>query len=406
MTAREPAPLFEVDLREVPNVAGDPRRSLYSYFDRLREEHAVVRCRSNEGSWVTFLRAAAAKTILMDTATFRTYHPDRSESGYFDDEFLPASKDPPEHRHYRGAIQALFGARTARELAPRMQAFARNLVAGLAPLGACDFIEAFAGPYPGLVFMELMKFPLADLPTVQHWDARFWTAPDDDPDGSIRKSGLEGLRDYVRAQLAAKRAQADGSMLSSLLGAQVDGRPLTDAEIVSYGTLACIGGIHTTKAALGRMFLHLATEPQQRRRLQQEPALIRRFIDEALRVYAIGESFRFVTREVELEGCQLRRGDRISVHWPAINRDPREFTAPTQVHLDGQVAPHLAFGYGPHFCVGMHIARHDMEIAVAEWLQRIPDFELASGEPLRERVWGGAGLLRLPLRWTMQGSPP
>jgi len=359
-----------------------------------------VRCVSAEGSWYAFLRAPSAKAILMDTDTFRTYHPDRSESGYFEQELLPASKDPPEHRHYRRLIQNAFGARTARELEPRMREFARTLIDEVRPCGHCDFIEAFAAPYPGLVFLAVMQFPLGDLRQLSVLDAQFWTPPQADADGSIRRAGFEGLRRYVRAQLAAKRLSPDGSPLSELTAGTIEGRPLTDAEIVSYGTLACIGGIHTTKAVLGRMMLHLAQNPQQQAALRGRPELHGRFIDEVLRVYAIGESFRFATREVTVDGCALKRGDRISVHWPAVNRDPREFPAPTEVHLDSPPRAHLAFGYGAHFCVGMQLARHDMLVALDSWLEHVPPFGLATSEPIRERVWGGAGLFTLPLRWS------
>ena len=389
----------EVPLSEVPNFAADPARSLYGYFDQLREEHPVVRCVSCEGSWYAFLRAQTAKAILMDTATFRTYHPDRSESGYFEEELLPASKDPPQHKHYRRLIQNAFGIRTAKTLEPRIREFAHTLIDEIAPGGSCDFISAFAAPYPGLVFLEVMHFPLEDLQRLSADDTRFWTPPESDPDGSIRKAGLEGLRTYVREQLAAKRAGPDGSVLSELMSGTIEGRLLTDGEIISYGLLACIGGMHTTKAVLGRMMLHLAQHPAQRDRLRTAPALRSQFLDEVLRVYAIGESFRFVARDVTVDGCELKRGERISVHWPAVNRDPREFSDPTEVHLDCAPRAHLAFGYGPHFCIGMHLARHDMLIALETWLERIPHFEIDKGEPILERVWGGAGLMSLPLRW-------
>ncbi len=365
----------------------------------MREAHPVVRCVSSEGSWYAFLRAQTAKAILMDTDTFRTYHPDRSESGYFEEELLPASKDPPEHKHYRRLIQNAFGARTAKAYEPRMREFARTLIEPLRTQGRCDFIPSFAAPYPGLVFLAVMQFPLTDLPELSALDAQFWTPPQSDTDGSIRKAGIEGLRRYVRAQLAAKRENPDGSPLSELTTGTIEGRLLTDDEIVSYGTLACIGGIHTTKAVLGRMMLHLALHPLQQQTLRERAELHGRFVDEVLRVYAIGESFRFATRAVTIDGCALKRGDRISVHWPAVNRDPREFSEPTEVHLESVPRAHLAFGYGPHFCVGMHLARHDMLIALESWLLRVPQFELATSEPIRERVWGGAGLFTLPLRW-------
>jgi cytochrome P450 len=389
-----------IDLGEVPHVASDPNQSLYIFFDRLRELSPVVQCRTTEGSWYAFLRAATAKAILMDTATFKTYHPDARASGYFEEELLPASKDPPEHKKYRQIIQAPFSARVAKALEPRMRNFAVGLIDEIAPRGACEFIEIFALPYPGLVFLELMKFPLEDLAPLTVLDSKFWTPPAADPDGSIRKSGLGGLKDYVREQLRRKRKAPDDSLISLLISADIEGQRLTDDEIVSYGTLACIGGIHTTKAVLGRMMLHLAKQPGQRRRLRERPALIRHFVDEALRVYAIGESFRFASRDITIDGCPLKRGDRISVHWPAINRDPREYSNPTEIHLDDPPRSNLAFGYGPHFCVGMHVARHDMAIAIEEWQRRIPEFELEKNATLEERVWGGAGLYALPLRWT------
>jgi cytochrome P450 len=401
MSPRANPQIPDVSLGRVPNYACDTARSLYGFFDQLREAHPVVRCVSSEGSWYAFLRAESAKTILLDTARFRTYHPDRGESGYFEEELLPASKDPPQHQQYRRLVQNAFGRQTARTHEGRIREFARQLVDRIAPLGECDYIRAFAGPYPGLVFLEVMQFPLEDLERLSADDAKFWTSPEADPDGSTRKAGLEGLRDYVRAQLAAKRATPDGSLLSELTTASIDGQLLRDDQIASYGLLACIGGMHTTKAVLGRLMLHLALHPGQRARLRDQPTLRSRFLDEILRVYAIGESFRFATEDVTVDGCVLRRGDRISVHWPAVNRDPREFSDPTTVNLDAPARTHFAFGHGAHFCIGMHLARHDMLIALDTWLERVPDFEIVNAESIRERVWGGAGLLALPLRWNV-----
>jgi len=400
--SRSPPPV--VDLADVPHTASDAARSLYAFFDGLRERHPVVQARTDEGEWYTFLRTETAKSILLDTDTFRTYHPDGGESGYFEEELLPASKDPPQHKQYRQIIQAPFSPRAAKALEPHMRRFAAALIDSFASTGRCDFIADFAQPYPALVFFEMMQFPMEDLPAFTKWEGQFWTLPAEDPEGSVRKSGLESLREYVRAQVGRKRATPDDSLIGVLIRADIEGRPLTDEEIVSYGVLACIGGIHTTKAVLGRLMLHLARRSDHRARLREQPDLIRRFVDEALRVYAIGESFRFAARDVEVDGCPLKRGDRLSVHWPAVNRDPRAFHDPTEIHLDAPAPPNRAFGYGPHFCVGMHIARRDMVVAVEEWLRRIPDFSLPAGATVMERVWGGAGLYNLPLRWTSPGG--
>jgi cytochrome P450 len=227
----------------------------------------------------------------------------------------------------------------------------------------------------------------------------FWIAADRDPDGKIRGAAFAGLRTYVRSQVERVRATPDASLLSTLCRGQIDGRELSDDEVTSYGVLACIGGIHTTRSLLGKIFCHLARAPAERARLREQPGLTPRFVDEALRVYAIGESFRFATRDVAVDGIELRRGDKLSVNWPAVNRDPREFDEPTRVHLDGPVPKHLGFGYGPHFCIGMHLARTDVAIAVEEWLRLMPPFEIDSDTETLEQVWGGAGLASLHLFW-------
>jgi cytochrome P450 len=388
-----------VDLATVPNSFSDPAHSLYSYFDELRERTPAICVRSAGESWFSFLRAGTAKRILADTDTFRTFHPDLAASGYFDDELLPASKDPPEHQKYRRLIQGVFSPRAVKALEPRMREHARALIEPLRPLGECEFIGAFARPYPTRVFVDVMGFPEPGLDDLLRHEHDFWIAADRDPGGRIRGGALQGLRTYVRGQLERVRGKPDGSMLSTLTRGRVDGRLLTDDEIVSYGVLACIGGIHTTRSLLGKIFCHLAREPSDRARLRAETALIPRFVDEALRIYAIGESFRFAARDVDVDGVELHRGDRISVNWPSVNRDPREFSDPTRLHLDGPAPKQLGFGYGPHFCIGMHLARTDVAIAIEEWLRLMPPFEVDSDLDLVEQVWGGAGLDSLPLFW-------
>ena len=135
-----------VDLATVPNSFSDPAHSLYSYFDELRERTPAICVRAAGESWFSFLRAATAKRILADTDTFKTFHPDLAASGYFDDELLPASKDPPEHQKYRRLIQGVFSPRAVKALEPRMREHARALIEPLRPLGECEFIGAFARP--------------------------------------------------------------------------------------------------------------------------------------------------------------------------------------------------------------------------------------------------------------------
>jgi cytochrome P450 len=219
---------------------------------------------------------------------------------------------------------------------------------------------------------------------------------------------LDGIRDYWVRALAERKDDAvprEGDLASFLMHATFDDRPLTDAEILDMLTVLVLAGLDTTRAELGYMFRHLASNPAHRRALIENPDLIPSAVDEVLRYYTIifGDG-RKVTRDIEFHGVQLKQGDMVYGLVSAANRDPRAYEQAGEFLPDRKRNNHMGFASGPHRCLGQHLARREMQIAVEEWLKVIPDFRIAADEGALLERGGGAmmTLMDLPLEWDVE----
>jgi cytochrome P450 len=163
--------------------------------------------------------------------------------------------------------------------------------------------------------------------------------------------------------------------------------------------LILVAGIDTTWSSIGSAMWHLAQNPQDRKRLIEEPELITTAVEELLRAYSPVTMAREVTSDFEYNGCQMKELDKVLMNFPAGNRDPDRFENPDQVIIDRKVNPHIAFGVGIHRCAGSNLARMEMRIAIQEWLKRIPDFRLEDPEAV---TWAGGqvrGPRKCPVVW-------
>jgi cytochrome P450 len=207
-----------------------------------------------------------------------------------------------------------------------------------------------------------------------------------------------GVAEFMERVLVERRAERQDDIMSYLLDAEIDGRALTDEELRQICFLLYAAGLDTVANALGFTFLHLARNPDDRRRLIDEPELIPEFIEEMLRYYGVVAPGRIVTRDVDYAGCPMKAGDRIICSIPAANRDPREFSDADTFRLDRTPNRHLAFAAGPHRCLGSHLARIELRVALEEWHARIPEYALADEDAVSYKL-GLIGVERLPLRW-------
>jgi len=278
----------------------------------------------------------------------------------------------------------------------------------MAPTGGTDLVTGFALQYPTEAFLTMIGADPAMTDSFVTWVEDFFKGFGGDPDQVETMLGaLAGMRSYWETVLDERRGEAErpGDLASHLLHSTVDDRPLTDTEILDMLIVLTLAGLDTTRGTLGYTFRHLAEHPEDRERLLAEPDIIPAFVEEATRYYTIifGDG-RKVTRDLEFHGVNLKKGDMVYGLVAGANRDPRAWPQADEFVADRKHNNHFGFAGGPHRCLGMHLARREMAIAVEEWLKVIPDFRRADDTPLMERGGGNmTGLLELRLAWDPVG---
>jgi len=320
--------------------------------------------------------------------------------------FVPTQIDRPDHIGYRRILNKWFSPARMDQAEPVIRSICRRLVAEAAPVGHCDFVNEFALRYPTEAFLGVIGVDIAQADLFLEWVEDFFAGFGGDPDAvDVMVAALGGIREYWVDALAERRGDAEprpGDLCSHLLFAKYnDERPLTEEETLDMLVVLVLAGLDTTRGELGYMFHHLANHPGDRRRLIEEPEIIPYAVEETLRYYTIvfGDG-RKVGRDVEFHGVQLKRGDMVYGLVSAANRDPTVYERAEEYVLDRKNNNHFGFASGPHRCLGMHLARREMQIGVEEWLRVIPDFRVASDELLLERGGGSMmSLQSLPLEW-------
>jgi cytochrome P450 len=377
----------------------------WAWADRLRDESPVHFNTFAQGYWI-FTRDDAVRDIYKTPELFcsDSFTPWEPEPVY---RFVPTQINPPEHIKYRRILNPWFSPRATDEAEPTIRALCRALVEKTAPLGRCNFVNDFALRYPTEAFLGVIGVDTRDADMFVRWVEDFFAGLGGDADAlGPMAEALNSIREYWVAALAERRSDPEprpGDLASHLLHASYgDERPLNDTEILDMLTVLVLAGLDTTRAELGYMWRHLATHPQHRRALIDNPELVPSAVEEVLRYYTIvfGDG-RKVTRDTEFHGVQLKKGDMVYGLVSGANRDPRAYEDAAEFQLDRKRNNHMGFASGPHRCLGQHLARREMQIAVEEWLRVIPDFEV-EGDPDQLVERGGGSmmtLLDLPLAW-------
>jgi cytochrome P450 len=407
-TTHEPTTTPDRDLGGCPVIHLDvapplPAGSYLRKADELREESPTFFNSYGPGYWI-FTRYDEVRDIYRDPDLFssESITPWEPEPVY---RFIPTQIDRPDHVQYRRILNPWFSPDAVNRVTPVARDLCRRLVEETAPKGSCNVVREFALRYPTEVFLSMIGVPPSDADLFLPWVEDFFGGFSGDPAGlEPMVKALEGIRQYWTDVLAERRKDDTpraGDITSHLVQARFGDRPLTDTEILDMLVVLTLAGLDTVRASLGYVFLHLANNPDDRRRLIEDPALIPLAVEESLRFYTIifGDG-RKVTRDEEFYGRQLRKGDMVYALVSGANRDPREYEQADEFVLDRKGNHHFGFAGGPHRCLGIHLARREMQIALEEWLRLIPDFRVASDAGLVERGGGAmTSLLDLPLEW-------
>jgi cytochrome P450 len=354
------------------------------------------------GVWVPRL-ASDIRTILQDPETFSS----ASYTGIAQMigetwNLIPVETDPPMHTRYRALLNPLFSPKRMAALEPQVRELAARLIAGFVNKGECDFNEEFALVYPIEIFLRLMGWPVDMAPQFSDW-ARTLIKTKDPAEAA---AACRKIADFVRGRIDGRRANPTDDFTSFVVTSQIDGRLLTDDEAMGMCFLVFIAGLDTVTSSLGFQFLHLARNPEQQARLRANPEMIPEAVEELLRFYSIVNPIRTATKDVAIGEALIRKGERVLLSLELANYDATEFENPSTVDLDrGGSRRHFSFSIGPHHCIGSHLARRELIIAVQEWLARVPPFGVSDLDKIEMRASGVFGLEHLHFRWTRSGEP-
>jgi cytochrome P450 len=300
---------------------------------------------------------------------------------------IPLQVDPPMHTRYRRLLNPWFLPRNLAPMEPDVRTLVNEIIDGFAAKGECDFHEDFATPLPSTVFLRLMGLPLSDLPRFLAWRDDT-IRPDVEPgdyEGAqrLRKAAGKAVNAYFETAIAERRANPTDDLMTEIVQSRIDGEELTDTELLGIFHLLLLGGLDTVTATLDCMIAYLATHPEQRARIVDDPSVLPDAIEEMLRQQSpVMLTPRVVAQEHEMGGVQLHPGDPVMLVIGAANVDETQFDDPESVDFDRTANKHLAFGGGHHLCLGAHLARLELRVALEEIHRRLPDYAIAPGTEL------------------------
>jgi len=285
--------------------------------------------------------------------------------------------DEPEHRHHRSLVAEAFRQKTlARWESELVSPVVDELIDAFVGRGngRAELVREFTFPFPVQVIARILGLPRSDYPRFQRWSLELISVGTD-WDRGIAAS--EKLRDYFKEIVDRRRAEPADDLISDLAHAEIDGHTLSDEEIFAFLRLLLPAGVETTYRSSGNLLFGLLTHPDQLAAVRADRALLPQAIEEGLRweppLHGIA---RVATVDTELGGVAIKAGAVLSVAIGAANRDETRYPEPDRFDIFRDPQQHIAFGFGPHMCLGMHLARMETRVAVDALIERLPDLRL------------------------------
>jgi cytochrome P450 len=284
------------------------------------------------------------------------------------------------HQALRHALAPFFSPGAVQRMRPFMEQSAHWFLDQRIGDGQMDLVLDYASPVPAILTMKLMGLPYENWHVYANLFHSVMAVPQDSPEYAEAIAEVPAMMQGVLEFAASRRSQAHDDLTSFLIQFEFEGKRLDDAQLLNILWNLIAGGVDTTTSQTALTLLHLGTHPELRLQLIEHPELYRTATDEFLRYFSVNQQLsRTVARDVVLGGQQLRRNDRVIVSWLAANHDEHEFDRPDQIVLDRAPNRHVAFGLGPHRCIGSHLARLMSEVMVRAVLDRIPDYRVDVG---------------------------
>jgi cytochrome P450 len=308
----------------------------------------------------------------------------------------PITSDPPFHHDARKLLLPAFTKTAVSRLEPATEGFCHSLIDAFGGRDVVDAAADYAQHIPMWVIANMLGFPPQDGPQFREFVKN--TLEGINLPQEERVTRMSALFHYLLAQVHDHVGNPRDDLTTFLINAELYGRKLEVSHVVGTMTLLLIAGIDTTWSAIGASLWHLARSPEDRRRLVAEPQLLPTAMEEFLRAYAPLTMARLVKEDMHFRGVDMKADDWILLSFPAANRDPAQFDRADQAIIDRQINQHAAFGLGIHRCLGSHLARMELRVALEAWLERIPEFSLVDSSAVTWSTGQVRGPRRLSLR--------
>jgi cytochrome P450 len=384
-------PVLNFDYAEVK-----PAGTWMQTYDELRDQFPWYRNEYGPGFW-TVVNYEGILQILQNPQAFSNsvvtaLDPDPQYK------WIPEMLDGDEHKQWRRQLGPLFSPGAVERLDDAVRQRAVDLIDAIADNGSCDFMADFAQQFPTSIFLEMMGLPVDELDQFMEWEHAILHIAHDADGMTKRAEASMAVMQRFATVIAERRIEPREDIVSKALAYEIDGQPVTDADLCSFCLLMFMAGLDTVSATLGWIFKHLAENPDDRERILAKPELIPSAIEEFVRAYAIVIPARKVTEDIEIQGCPFKAGDMVNIPLAAATRDDAAFPDARSIDIERKPNNHIGFGAGPHRCLGSHLARRELKIALEEWHKRIPNYRLAPDAELTE-TGGQLGLQALALTW-------
>lgn len=369
--------------QEVIGALADGPRIFYSPV-----HHTIL----DKGSWV-LTRAEDIRSVMQDPENFLSGgNTGRSDTA--GGPLIPLELDTPVHEKFRAIMNRLFAPARMRAMDEAMRRHAASFIDVLAPQGECDFMVDFAQKFPAAVFVELMGLPPSEIPQFLAWEGKSFSA-----DPAAREEAGTAIAAYLRELIALRRRKPAEDLMTFAVQAEIDGRLLSDEEVLGMTYQLFLAGLDTVASSLGWQFRYLAESAGVQADLRANPDLLPNAVEEFLRVFSVATNTRIAAKDLEVAGVKIRKGDVLTCSTISTNMDPAEFSEPSRVDVTRAAVRHAGFGFGPHRCIGSHLARREILIAHEEWVRRIPPYRMKPDARLSIHGGGAIGLDTLPLLW-------
>ncbi len=392
-------PTVPLDLDTDEQFLKDP----WGVWDRIRKEYGIFRAEpgtpAGESVWVctrdqVIRDGYALGAEYFSNAILFPYRPPAER------QLGLVEMDPPLHPKLRKAMAPHFSPRVVETRRDRMHEIAREVIAQFIDRGECEFVNDFAKPYVAAVFLEYLGVPMTEVEQMVGWayDAVHLTN-DEDPDGSRRGAAMGHVRTLMLGIADERRAEPQDDLTTYMLKIAADTQ-LSDADFAGTLLVLFFGGLDTTAGSISFAARHFAENPADRVAATQDSESVARATEEVLRAFGILNATKLVVKDVDFHGCPMKKGDRIVFSTSSAGRDEEIYDDAAEFRVDRDSNRHIAFGLGPHRCIGAHFARAELQVFIEEWHKFIPEYSIVDPDAIHSHGGSVMGLNQLNLRWT------